>query len=343
MKPLLDLMRQTAPPKKPPIWFMRQAGRYLPEYRAVREQTKDFLQLCYNPELAAKVSLQPITRFGFDGCIVFADILLLPHGLGQKLWFEEGEGPRLTPISSGDSLSLENAENKLMPICETLRRLSRELPRETTLIGFAGAPWTVATYMIAGRGNENQAAAKKMAKQDVGSLQSIIDMLVIASIDYLVAQAKAGAEILMLFESWAGALRGGDFENWCIVPVKKIIEGVRRQGVNCPIIAFPRGADYPLGEYAKEVRCDILGLGTDVDRKKIVQTVPEKIILQGNLDPQDLFAGGEKLDMAIDKIIEDFSGRRFIFNLGHGVLPQTPPAHVAQAVARVRNEEPCVI
>ncbi len=337
MKPLLNLLKEKIPPQKPPIWLMRQAGRYLPEYDITRKQAGGFLKLCYHSEFAEEVSLQPIHRFDFDASIVFADILLVPQALGQKLWFETGEGPRLEPLISADNLSLENINKNLRPVCDTISRLSKSLPKRTTLIGFAGAPWTVASYMVAGRSTLDQAPSKQLIKQDRAAFQSIIDMLTEASIEYLSAQAVAGAEILMLFESWAGSLHGKDFEHWCLKPVKTIIAGLRMRGVNCPIIAFPRATDYPLGDYVRAVDCQILGLDTNADRKAALRDVPEKIVLQGNLDPLILVAGGEALDRAVDTIIDDFSGRRFIFNLGHGILPQTPLENVTRLMDRLNQ------
>ena len=337
MKPLLDIVTAKTPPARPPIWLMRQAGRYLPEYRAVRDEAGSFLNLCYNPKLAEEVTLQPIRKYNFDGAILFADILLLPQALGQKLWFETGEGPKLTPIKNADNLRLGDIDHKLAPIGETIRRLTKSLPPQTTLIGFAGAPWTVASYMVAGGGTKHQMPAKNLAKKDREAFQSIIDILVLGTIDYLAAQAQAGAQILMLFESWAGALDGADFEDWCIMPVKSIIASLRTRGINCPIIAFPRATNYSLAAYVDEVKCDILGLDSFVNRQQIVKDVPENIVLQGNLNPISLCAGGHEMRQEIDTILKDFAGRRFIFNLGHGVLPNTPPSHVAQLVHHLKK------
>ena len=337
MKPLLDIITNNTPPAQPPIWLMRQAGRYLPEYQKTRAQAGDFLSLCYNPKLAEEVTLQPIRKYGFDAAIMFADILLLPQALGQKLWFETGEGPKLTPLNNADNLCMVDLQNKLAPIYETIRRLRQSLPASTSLIGFAGAPWTVASYMVAGKGTKDQAPAKNLARQDSAALQSIIDILVVGTIDYLAEQARAGAEILMLFESWAGALHGGAFEQWCIMPVKHIIVGLRAQDISCPIIAFPRATTYALPAYVDAVKCDILSIDSSVDRQQIAKSLPDNVILQGNLDPQLLAAGGAPMLHEIDAIINDFAGRRFIFNLGHGILPQTPTTHVAQLVAHVRQ------
>ena len=244
-KPLLDLIRQPEIPAIPPVWLMRQAGRYLPEYRRVRAEAGGFLDLCYSPELAEEVTLQPIRRYGFDASIVFADILLVPHALGQKLWFETGEGPRLEPISCVSDLSLKGARAHLAPVSETLSRLTKSLPASTTLIGFAGAPWTVATYMVAGRGTPDQAPARELARTEPEKFQEIIDMLVDATVDYLAEQISAGADVVQLFESWAASLQGEAFDRWCVKPVQAIISGLRAKGLDTPVIGFPRGAQSP--------------------------------------------------------------------------------------------------
>ncbi|MGB1117419.1 MAG: uroporphyrinogen decarboxylase [Parvibaculales bacterium] len=336
-KPLLELIRQTEIPATPPIWLMRQAGRYLPEYRRVRAEAGGFLDLCYSPELAEEVTLQPIRRYGFDASIVFADILLVPHAMGQKLWFETGEGPRLEPISCASDLSLKGARDHLAPVSETLSRLTKSLPADTTLIGFAGAPWTVATYMVAGRGTPDQAPARALARTEPEKFQEIIDMLVDVTVDYLAAQISAGADVVQLFESWAASLQGDEFERWCVKPVQAIIAGLRAKGLATPVIGFPRGAQSPLEAYAEQTRCDVLALDTHADRRAVSAACGPDVVLQGNLDPLTLVAGGVELDAAIDAILQDFANRRFIFNLGHGILPETPPEHVAQLVARVRK------
>lgn len=321
----------------PPIWLMRQAGRYLPEYRKTREQAGGFLDLCYSPELAEEVTLQPIRRYGFDASILFADILLIPEAMGQKLWFETGEGPRLEPIAHGDMLSLDNTKSHLAPIIETVSRLSVSLPQETTLIGFAGAPWTVASYMVAGRGTPDQAPARDLAKQDPIAFQSIIDKLVAASIDYLAAQVEAGAEVLQIFESWAASLQGDDFQRWCIAPVAAIVAGLRARHISVPIIGFPRAADWDMADYARQTGVQAISLDTSADRKTMVENVPDDIVLQGNLDPLILVQGGDALRDGVRAIKKDFSGRPYIFNLGHGIVPQTPPAHVSELMHWVRE------
>ena len=336
-KPLLDLIRQQEIPGTPPIWLMRQAGRYLPEYRRVPAEAGGFLDLCYSPELAEEVTLQPIRRYGFDASIVFADILLVPHALGQKLWFETGEGPRLEPISCTSDLSLKGARAHLAPISETLSRLTKSLPASTTLIGFAGAPWTVATYMVAGRGTPDQAPARELARTEPEKFQEIIDMLVDATVDYLAEQISAGADVVQLFESWAASLQGEAFDRWCVKPVQAIITSLRAKGFDTPVIGFPRGAQGPLENYVRQTQCDVLALDTNANRQEVSAACGSEVVLQGNLDPQILVAGGGELDAAIDVILEDFANWRFIFNLGQGILPETPPEHVAQLMARVRK------
>jgi len=335
-KPFLKAL--TEKQARPPIWLMRQAGRYLPEYRAVRADAGGFLDLCYNPKLAEEVTLQPIRRYGFDASILFADILLIPEALGQKLWFETGEGPRLEPVNSAATLSLRNVQTHLAPVIETVSRLSTSLPRETTLIGFAGAPWTVASYMVAGRGTPDQAPARLLAETAPDDFQSIIDVLVEASIEYLAAQVEAGAEVLQLFESWAASLQGAAFERWCIAPVAAIIDGLRARGISVPIIGFPRAANWDMADYVARTGCQVLGLDTSADRKGVAANVPRDIVLQGNLDPQILVRGGADMRDAVAAILDDFADRKFIFNLGHGIVPQTPPEHVAELVALVRGE-----
>lgn len=340
-KPLLELFNRQSSNltnQPPPIWLMRQAGRYLPEYRATREQAGGFLDLCYAPDLAEEVTLQPIRRFDFDAAILFADILLIPQALGQELWFETGEGPRLSLISNAESLSLDGAQNFLAPVFDTVRRLSQSLPQHVALIGFAGAPWTVASYMVAGRGTPDQAPARHLAHSDAAAFQSIIDVLVAATIDYLAAQVAAGAEVLQIFESWAASLLGDDFERWCVAPMAAIIAGLRARGIKTPIIAFPRAAKAHMGDYCDAVKCDGLGLDTSADIETIrAQTGPD-MVLQGNLDPMVLVEGGEKLEKQIALILQKTRGTKHIFNLGHGIVPQTPPEHVARLIELVRGE-----
>ena len=349
MKPFLKTLSGAAASKEtgkqnrpqvnpvPPIWLMRQAGRYLPEYRALRETAGGFLDLCYNPAFAEEVTLQPIRRYGFDAAILFADILLIPDALGQKVWFETGEGPRLDPVVSAQSLSLDKVTEHLEPIIETVSRLSHSLPKETALIGFAGAPWTVATYMVAGRGTPDQAPARELAQKDPEAFQGLMDIIVAATIDYLAAQVEAGAEVLQLFESWAASLHGEEFELWCVAPVAAIVQGLRARGVQVPIIGFPRAASCNMADYVARTGIQVLGLDTSADRKAMVETVPENIVLQGNLDPMVLVAGGDALEQVVADIKKDFEGRHYIFNLGHGIVPQTPPEHVEKLMQLVRQ------
>jgi len=294
----------------------------------LRETAGGFLDLCYNPAFAEEVTLQPIRRYGFDAAILFADILLIPDALGQKVWFETGEGPRLDPVVSAQSLSLDKVTEHLEPIIETVSRLSHSLPKETALIGFAGAPWTVAPYIVAGRGTPDQAPARELAQKDPEAFQGLMDIIVAATIDYLAAQVEAGAEVLQLFESWAASLHGEEFELWCVAPVAAIVQGLRARGVQVPIIGFPRAARCNLADYVARTGIQVLGLATSADRKAMVETVPENIVLQGNLDPMVLVAGGDALEQVVADIKKDFEGRHYIFNLGHGIVPQTPPEHV---------------
>ncbi len=332
----LSLFASRKPQAVPPIWLMRQAGRYLPEYRATRQQAGSFLDLCYRSDLAEEVTLQPIRRYHFDASIVFADILLLPQALGQKLWFADGEGPRLEPISNPDGLSTDAFDQTLSPVYETIARLRRSLPEDVALIGFAGAPWTVASYMIAGRGTPDQAPAKRLLAQDRSAFMAIIDLLVAQSIDYLEAQVANGAQTLQIFESWAQSLVGADFEDVCIAPVKRIIAGLRARGVTVPIIGFPRAAQYDLTIYARETAIDALSVDQHVDLAALADRLSEDIIIQGNLDPDMLVKGGDALTKAIDHICDSLSDRRHIFNLGHGIVPQTPPDHVEYLVNYIR-------
>ena len=321
----------------PPIWLMRQAGRYLPEYRATREQAGGFLDLCYAPDLAEEVTLQPLRRYAFDAAIVFADILLIPQAMGQKLWFETGEGPRLSPIENADNLSCDSVLTYLAPVFETLKRLSTSLPNDTALIGFAGAPWTVASYMVAGRGTPDQAPARHLAETDAAAFQSIIDALIESTVDYLAAQVDAGAEVLQIFESWAGSLEGDAFERWCVMPVATIIEALRNRGIDVPIIAFPRAAKSHMGAYCAATKCDALGLDTGADIETIRAETGPDMVLQGNLDPLVLVEGGEKLDSAVRLILDKTRGTPHIFNLGHGIVPQTPPQNVARLIELVKE------
>ena len=324
--------------ERPALWLMRQAGRYLPEYRALRETKGGFLELCYDPEAAAEVTLQPIRRFGFDGSILFSDILVIPHALGQNLWFEAGEGPRLAPPLVDSTLaSLETAPQRLDPVYATVARVAGALPPETTFLGFAGSPWTVATYMIAGAGSKDQAAARRMAYGDPAAFQAIIDAIVDLTVTYLSGQIEHGVEAVQLFDSWAGSLSPAQFEKWVIVPNAEIIRRLKALHPDTPVIGFPKGAGGKLTAYANEVGADAIGLDETVDPHWADSVLPAHLPVQGNLDPLALVAGGETLDTAIDRILAAFPDRPHIFNLGHGIVPDTPIAHVEHLIKRVRG------
>jgi uroporphyrinogen decarboxylase len=319
---------------------MRQAGRYLPEYRALRAKAGDFLDLVFTPELAAEVTLQPIRRFGFDAAILFSDILVIPHALGQKVRFAIGEGPLLDPLEDRkafERIAGELDHKILNPVYETIRIVRRELGAGTTLLGFCGAPWTVATYMIAGRGTADQAPARLFGYRDRVGLDTLIDVLVDASADYLVRQLQAGADAVQIFDTWAGVLSPAEFDRWCIAPTKRIVEKVRAAVPGARIIGFPRGAGASLKRYAAEVPVDAVGLDWMIDRSFARDEVQSRVAVQGNLDPLVLVAGGEALDRAVDAVLEAFADGPFIFNLGHGIVPETPIAHVEQMLARVRG------
>ncbi len=337
-QPLLSVLsgQRTTPP---PLWMMRQAGRYLPEYRALRKQAGSFLDLCFTPRLAAAVTLQPIERFDFDAAIVFSDILVIPHALGQKLWFEEGAGPRLEPLAEKDipTLDRENVTARLDAVMETLERVRAQLPSHKSLVGFCGAPWTVATYMIAGQGTSDQMPARQFAQVNPAGFSALIDCLVEASIDYLVGQFNAGADAVQIFDTWAGILAGEEFERWCVAPTARIVAGVRQHIANAPIIGFPRGAGRRVVDYVERTGVSGVGLDWIIDRQWVAQTMPGPIALQGNLDPATLVAGGQVLRRSVAAIGDDFADRAHIFNLGHGIVPQTPIAHVEALVRYVRE------
>ncbi len=337
-KPLLAVLSGRAQ-SVPPVWLMRQAGRYLPEYRAIRAKVPAFLDLCFNPRLAAEVTLQPVRRFGFDAAILFSDILVVPHALGQKVAFEAGEGPRLEPLSDAAALARLRSEvdqQMLAPVYETIARVKDELPAGVALLGFCGAPWTVASYMVAGRGGDEQAAARLFAYRDPQGFAALIDRLVAASVAYLTRQLQAGVDAVQLFDTWAGTLPPEEFARWCVEPARRICERVRGEVPAAKIIVFPRGAGTQLGAYVREVPADAVGLDWMIDRGFANETVPETIALQGNLDPLALVAGGAALDAAVDGVLAAFAHRPFIFNLGHGIRPETPLAHVERMLKRVR-------
>jgi uroporphyrinogen decarboxylase len=324
----------------PPIWLMRQAGRYLPEYRAIRETAESFLGLCLNPGLAAEITLQPIRRFGFDAAIIFSDILVVPHALGQKVGFEIGEGPRLDPLSEPSTLRRlrdEIDDVVLAPVYETIARVKSELPAHVALIGFCGAPWTVASYMIAGRGTPDQSPARLFAYRHPEAFGALIDLLVASSSRYLIGQLEAGVEVVQIFDTWAGVLPADEFRKWCIEPTARIVAAVRLHVPAARIIAFPRGIGTALSRYVAAVPVDAIGLDWTIEPALARDHIQTQRPVQGNLDPLALLAGGQALDDAVDTIVEALADAPFIFNLGHGVLPDTPIAHVERLVARVRG------
>ncbi|MGX9351408.1 uroporphyrinogen decarboxylase [Shimia sp. W99] len=326
----------------PPIWMMRQAGRYLPEYRATRAQAGDFLSLCYNSELAAEVTLQPIRRYGFDAAILFADILLLPQALGADLWFVTGEGPRLSTIETqADFDKLKPASEidaVLNPVYETVRILSRELPEETTLIGFAGMPWTVATYMVAGRGTPDQGPAHKLKDENPELFGQIIDLLIEGTVEYLSKQIEAGAEVVKLFDSWAGSLKGDDFDRYALEPAKKIIAALKARHPNVPIIAFPRGAGERYEGFAEATGADCVALDDGVTPEWAAAHVQKDGCVQGNLKSSHMVAGGQELVDETRKIVEAFGKGPHIFNLGHGITPDADPENVQLMIDTVRGK-----
>ncbi|MDA7429243.1 uroporphyrinogen decarboxylase [Primorskyibacter aestuariivivens] len=324
----------------PPIWMMRQAGRYLPEYRATRAQAGDFLSLCYNPELAAEVTLQPIRRYGFDAAILFADILLVPQALGADLWFVTGEGPRLSTITSqADFDALKPASDihdTLSPIYETVRILSRELPKETTLIGFAGAPWTVATYMIAGRGTPDQGPAHALKDENRPVFEALLHRITEATIDYLSCQIEAGAEVVKVFDSWAGSLKGDDFDKYALEPAKRIIVALKEKHPGIPVIAFPREAGEKYVGFAKATGADCVALDNSVDAIWAAEHVQIDGCVQGNLASRHMVTGGQALVNETRAIVEAFRKGPHIFNLGHGITPDADPENVQLMIDTVR-------
>jgi uroporphyrinogen decarboxylase len=339
VKPFLEVLsghRQ----KVPPIWMMRQAGRYLPEYRKVRQKAGGFLDLCFTPELATEVTLQPIRRFNFDAAIIFSDILVIPYALGRAVSFEVGEGPRLDPLDTPEkvaSLAAKADFTRLEPVYEALRRVRAELASGIALIGFCGAPFTVATYMVAGQGTPDQAPARMMAYRHPDAFAKIIDTLVENSVEYLLGQLKAGADALQIFDTWAGVLPPREFARWSVGPTKRIVEGVRNKVPDAKIIGFPRGAGALLPAYVEATGVDAVSIDWTAEPSLIRERVQTKVAVQGNLDPLALIAGGAALDRAIDDVLANYAKGRLIFNLGHGILPETPLAHVEQMVKRVRD------
>jgi uroporphyrinogen decarboxylase len=335
-RPLLSVLKgERRDP--PPVWLMRQAGRYLPEYRALRADKGGFLDLVHDSEAAAEVTLQPIRRFGFDGAILFSDILVIPHALGQELTFEAGEGPRLAPpLVDGVLGALERAPGRLEPVYRTVALVAGRLPPETTFLGFAGSPWTVATYMVAGQGSKEQAAARRLAYGDPVAFGVMIDAVIELTVDYLAGQIAAGVHAVQLFDSWAGSLSPAQFERWVIAPTVSIVERLRARCPGVPIIGFPKGAGGKLPAYARETGVDAIGVDETVDPVWAAHHLPEGLPVQGNLDPLALIAGGEALETAVARIRAAFAWRPHVFNLGHGILPDTPIVHVEQLLAMLR-------
>jgi uroporphyrinogen decarboxylase len=338
-KPLLDVLGGQKR-DVPPIWMMRQAGRYLPEYREVRARAGSFLDLCFNADFAAEVTLQPIRRFGFDAAIIFSDILVIPYAFGRDVRFEAGEGPRLDPLDTPGKVAALAASadfGKLAPVYEALRRVRGALPEHVTLIGFCGAPWTVATYMVAGQGTPDQAPARMMAYRHPEAFAKIIDALVEASIEHLVAQLEAGADCVQIFDTWAGVLPPREFLRWSIAPTSRIVDGVRARKPDAKIIGFPRGAGALLPAYIGATRVDGVSIDWTAEPSLIRERVQNRVAVQGNLDPLALIAGGAALERAVDDVLSNYGQGRLIFNLGHGILPETPIAHVDQMIKRVRD------
>ncbi len=324
----------------PPVWLMRQAGRYLPEYRETRSKAGGFLDLCYTPELAVEVTLQPIRRYGFDAAILFSDILVIPDALDRDVRFEEGRGPLMTPIDAAGIARLDGSGmlKHLEPVLETVERLRGALPPETTLLGFCGAPWTVATYMIAGHGTPDQAPARLFAYREPQAFEALLDLLAELSAEYLSAQIEAGADAVQIFDSWAGVLGETEYERFCVRPVRKIVDRVRARHPQARIIAFAKGAGPLLADYREKTGADAIGLDWSVPLS-FARELQAGGPVQGNLDPMRVVAGGAALDEGVDAILEGLGGGPLIFNLGHGITPQADPDHVTRLVERVRRAE----
>jgi uroporphyrinogen decarboxylase len=341
-KPLIRALRgETGYP--PPVWLMRQAGRYLPEYRALRQRAGSFLELCYDPVMAAEVTLQPVERYAMDAAILFSDILVIPDALGVDVSFVEGEGPRLTPLTSAadiDALRLDRIDDHLAPVYETVARVAAGLPQDAALIGFAGAPWTVATYMIEGGGSRDFAAARGWAMGEPESFQRLIDILIAATVEYLIGQLRRGAEVVQVFDSWAGVLSESEFRRWSMAPMKAIVEGVRAACPEAPIIGFPRGAGVMMLDYVRETGVDGVSIDAALPAQWAARTLQPHCAVQGNLDPLCLLAGGARMIEEASTVLEALAGGPFIFNLGHGIVPATPPEHVARLVEFVRGWRP---
>ena len=337
-KPVLAVLRgERRDP--PPVWMMRQAGRYLPEYRQLRQDKGSFLDLVYDSEAAAEITLQPLERFPqLDAAILFSDILIVPFALGQNLTFVAGEGPRLMPTLADSALDdLTPYPERVEPIYETVRKVGQRLGPDKTLIGFAGSPWTVATYMVAGQGSRDQSEARRLAYADPGAFAAIIGRIESITLDYLLGQIGSGAEAVQLFDSWAGSLSPTQFEQWVIAPTARLVAGIRAHHPGFPVIGFPKGAGGKLAAYARETGVTALGLDETVDPAWAVKSLPADLPVQGNLDPLALLAGGEPLRAGVQRILDAFAGRPHIFNLGHGILQETPIAHVEQLLALVKG------
>ena len=334
---LLDTLRgQNVRPR--PVWLMRQAGRYLPEYRALRAEKGGFLALVYDSQAAAEITIQPIRRYGMDGAILFSDILIVPYAMGQDLEFLVGEGPHLSPRLVDASLeSLRAVPERLTPIYETVKLVKAQLPADKTMLGFAGSPWTVATYMVAGEGSRDQHETRAMAYCDPGAFQAIVDAITTVTIDYLAGQIVAGAEAVQLFDSWAGSLAPAEFERWVIAPNAKIVAAIAKRFPHVPVIGFPKGAGEKLTAYARETGVQALGLDETIDPLWAAKVLPEGLPVQGNLDPLLLIAGGAEMERQAIRVLEAFASRPHVFNLGHGIGQTTPLEHVGQLLALVRN------
>lgn len=337
-KPILRALQKEVD-SRVPFWFMRQAGRYLPEYREVRKQAGSFLDLCYNPELAAEVTLQPVRRFGMDGAILFSDILVLPHALGVEVRFAEGEGPQVERVITRDralKLDISRIEDHIAPVLETIGRVKEALPEQVTLLGFAGAPFTVASYMVEGKGSKEYAALRRFYYEEAALFQSIIDTLTLATIEYLSLQIAAGAEAVQLFDSWAGVLSPDAFAKYCIEPNQKIVEALKARHPGIPVICFPRGAGAKYMAFSDAVACDGLSIDT-MTPLAMVKDGFNKQCLQGNIDPMLVVAGGQAMVDEATRMLDVMAGHPFIFNLGHGFVPETPISHVERLCETIRG------
>ncbi|KQN07519.1 uroporphyrinogen decarboxylase [Sphingobium sp. Leaf26] len=341
-KPLLAVLkgdRPAMPRQSPPIWLMRQAGRYLPEYRALRADKGGFLELVYDSAAAAEVTLQPLRRFGFDGAILFSDILIVPYAMGQDLWFEAGEGPRLAPILAETDLSALTPDfSRFEAIYETVRQVKAALDPSVTFLGFAGSPWTISTYMVAGQGSKDHGLARRMAYQEPDRFAALIDAIIDATVIYLCGQIEAGVEAVQLFDSWAGSLSPLQFQRWVIEPNRRIVARVKALHPDIPVIGFPKGAGAKLADYAAQTGVDAVGVDETIDPHWANAALPAGMPVQGNLDPLALIAGGRPVEEAVDRIRAAFADRPHIMNLGHGILPDTPIAHVEALLSYVRKE-----